>query len=160
MRSHFKMLVREKPTQVEVQSKMASDQTVPDKSDLWSDRLGLKCHLIRLSCARSSVCDLSALKNLFWSEYCAFESHALIRLVYAQIRLWSDWSAFKMVWSENDFDLEQISQYRYKICISWKLMLSLLLSTKEKPIIANENKTRKIAQKMYWVCHLFMLLTE
>ena len=43
-------------SQYEVQTEMTTDQTVSDKNDLWSDRPWLNYPLIRLSCARSSVC--------------------------------------------------------------------------------------------------------
>ena len=36
---------------------MVSDQTVPDKSDLWSDQPRLNCPMIRLLCAQNSLSD-------------------------------------------------------------------------------------------------------
>ena len=48
--------------QVEIQSEIGTAQTVPDESDLWSDRPRPKWPLIRLSCAWNSVSAPSALK--------------------------------------------------------------------------------------------------
>ena len=72
-------------TQVDVQTKMASDQTIPDKSDFWSDRL----RFVFLS-DYSAVEAPCALENFLLSDYCALECHPLIRLVCARIRLSSD----------------------------------------------------------------------
>ena len=74
---------------------MATDQTTPDESGLWSDRPRQIFPLIRLQCAQRSVCAYCALKNFLWSDYCALECHALIRLVCARIRLWPDWGALE-----------------------------------------------------------------
>ena len=48
--------------QVEVALEITSDQTVPGKWDLWSDRPRPKWPLIRRVCARRSLCARSALE--------------------------------------------------------------------------------------------------
>ena len=43
---------------------MTSDQTVPDENNLWSDHPRPKYPLIRLKCARNTVCARSALETV------------------------------------------------------------------------------------------------
>ena len=55
---------QQKSTQVKVQTKIVSDQSVQDKEDLWSDYSTPKCPLIRLKCTWKIVCAWSCL----WSD--------------------------------------------------------------------------------------------
>ena len=85
-------------TQVEVRTKIASEQTVPDKSDLWSDQPRLNCLLIRLSwlrvrlkCARKhSLIRLLFARNSYPNKTSVRSNLPLIRLTCARNSLWSD----------------------------------------------------------------------
>ena len=132
-------------TQVEVALEITSDQTVPDKRDLWSDRPRPKWPLIRRVCARRSLCARSALEAAS-DQTSSRPKWPLIRQVpghcpdefqtIVQTKVRSKYCprlkcARNHLWSENDFEHEQISQYRYNILIS-SIMLSILYSTNKK----------------------------
>ena len=117
-------------------TEVTSDQTMPDESNLWSDHPRPKYPLIRLKCARNTVCAPSALETVsdqtfpgvkdLWSEQnqtivqtivrskpllirlLCVQKSLLIRLLCAQNHLWSDSIALEIVWSVNGFHYERI----------------------------------------------------
>ena len=163
-------------SQVEVALEITSDQTVPDKWDLWSDRPRPKWPLIRRVCARRSLWARSALEAASdqtssrpkWPlirqvpDHCPDEFQTIVQTKVRSKYCPRLKCARNHLWSENDFEHEQISQYRYNIFIS-SIILSILYSTNKKnnpESIVNESKSKKNDHKNYWVCHFFMLLTE
>ena len=141
------------------QTSGTSDQTVPDRSDLWSDEYVLEVRskqpLIRRVPDRSDPWSDKFQTNVQTKEllkYCP-------RLKCGRNDLWSDKSAFEIVWSENDFEYEQISQYRYNIFIS-SIILSILNSTNKKPILKvmlmkvnrKKNDQKKITEYAIFLC--------
>ena len=137
-------------------TKATSDQTDPHWIVLWLDYRALEaqCALkVRLKTSsdqtilRSKVTPLIrsvCARIRLWSDWKALEiayeqikvrsKSPLIRLKCTPVYLLIDWSAFKIVWSENDFQNQQISQYR-NILVSWKVMFSIIYSTNGKPIL-------------------------
>ena len=145
-------------SQVEVALEITSDQTVPDKWDLWSDSPRPNWPLIRRVCARRSLCARSALE-VASDQTSSRPKWPLIRQVpyhcpdefqtIVQTKVRSKYCprlkcARNHLWSENDFEHEQISQYRYNIFIS-SIILSILYSTNKKTnpeSIVNESKSK------------------
>ena len=98
-------------SEVEVPSELTSDQTVPDKSNLWSDNPRLRYPLIRLKCTRNTVCARSALEtvsdqtfpdgNDLWSDHCpedcATMAQSKPRRLCAQNHFWSDYLSLEIV---------------------------------------------------------------
>ena len=98
-------------TQVEVPS---GKDLWSDESNIWSDHPWPKYPLIRLKCARNTVCTRSALETVsdqnfpngkdVWSN----QNHTIARTICAQNHHWSDSIALKTVWSVNGFRYERI----------------------------------------------------
>ena len=90
------------------QTKMSSDQTEPRP-------------LSRLECAYDQTQIQTRVQtiNKLWSDHLQTMVQTQIQTIAPTlIRLWSDSSALKIVWSEKDFNYEKISSFCYNIFIS------------------------------------------
>ena len=129
------------------------------RNHLWSDRPRQVGPLIRPS------------QNEVTSDQTSMRSKIIVRSKCARSRLWSDefqtevtpdQTSSRPLSRRDDFEHEQISQYRYNIFIS-SIILSILYSTNKKTnpeSIVNESKSKKKWSKKLLSMPFFMLLTE
>ena len=154
-------------SQVEVALEIASDQTVPEKWDLWSDRPRPKWPLIRRECARRSLCARSALEAAS-DQASSRPKWPLIRQVpdrcpdelqtIVQTKMRSKKSDQRMILNLNK-SLNIVIIYSFHLSFYQSYIQLTKITNPE--IIVNESKSKKkMIQKNYLVCHFFMLLTE